>query len=249
MHFGGINISKKTVLVSMLASIVSSLICCMILASLIFSGKRSLDPKIGGAGIPEPGTGSASEVLKRTDKSSETSNDENDTDPIDSLIVLFTTGDAEYAGKVFHPESLERITAAIEGFRDTIKGNGRVMRTLIGALIPRISSGIEPPTDISYTVLERNAVEGTELDDIRDRYASQGYSLIPEDARKLTLKVIVKTKSGDKTTELSPTVVRVGESWYLDITGYEIQTSLDIASRIFLTMMSLASTTPFRLVE
>ena len=130
-------------------------------------------------------------------------------------------GDTKNPEVELTPEELGPIDAFIEYI---ITGNEEKKSVFLapGAIIPEGSAAPAPGRfgiiDIDYSVAEKKELEGSAFDAVKERYLKYGQEAVPERAETLELNAKVKTVIGQFTVCLSPVLIRIGESWYLDLT-------------------------------
>lgn len=219
MQISGIKIHGKTVVIAMLASVVSSLICCAILSYFLIAENRGFDyskavkSSVSDDAVSDVGTGEDKKAVSEAGRGADTS-------PIEALAELAATGDSGLFKQVLHPESLMRLQTCIEE-SSASEGSFRLLTDVFGngKSMPDLSM-LKGSFGCSYVINDRQNIEGEAFTELLKRYEEQGYSVMPDEARVLLLTVTVHSLFFDNTAKLSPTVVRFGESWYLDITCY-----------------------------
>lgn len=212
-------IDWKTVAICMLSSVLASLLCCTVLfASLMIRGN---DREGSESGFSEKQGGSAFVSCTEAPVQEETADtvlpESSDTDPVDALFELIATGDMSLAERAFHPETLKKLGGIIDMLPKSLNAEAFMRRLIHKGFLFGEWIDLEKKYEISYDLLAREIIEGAKLDAIRERYLSGNYSAIPEEARKLTVRVILKTGDGEKTFELMPIVVKCSERWYIDL--------------------------------
>lgn len=148
--------------------------------------------------------------------------DVSDLVPIDALCAYITEGGTENIRLALPPEYIE-YTISSYSFASQFLGSDDAVLDYVGKLLlAGIKAKYGNVDSIDYTLVSRRDLTSSELEALYPDLRAFGMTTMPEKARLLVLDMTIVSSKGTFNEKLSPYVLYIDGSWYLDPADLDI---------------------------